>query len=160
MNKIWETTFIFSPKLSLLQIETLISDCKKILNNLGSQIVEEEHWGIRKLAYSIDNNDNGYYYRIKHKAPTLNIGAFESQIKQENRILRHLTTIFEENIDKSSLKKNSNSLRLFFKLDDYSPLEIGEIVAYLSEVYHSIGGDYLEIKGASSHILSTNLEYA
>jgi hypothetical protein len=55
----------------------------------------------------------------------------------------------------SLLKLGDNSLPLLFNTAEYSASEISDIIALLSELYQSVGGDVLEIKSIDTHTFIT-----
>ncbi len=52
MNK-YETVFILTPVLSDAQMKEAVEKFKTVLTDNGATIVNEENWGLRKLAYPI-----------------------------------------------------------------------------------------------------------
>ncbi len=52
----YETVFIVTPVLSEEQIKEAVIKFQEYLKNNGAEIVHEEHWGMRKLAYPIQKN--------------------------------------------------------------------------------------------------------
>lgn len=57
--------------------------------------------------------------------------------------------------DKSKLV-NSKEIELFFDTEEFTPEDIVEFISYLSEIYSSIGGDYLTISGDNFYELSND----
>ncbi|MBQ2025977.1 MAG: 30S ribosomal protein S6, partial [Paludibacteraceae bacterium] len=53
MNK-YETVFILTPVLSGAQMKEAVEKFKKVLTDANAEILNEENWGLRKLAYPID----------------------------------------------------------------------------------------------------------
>ena len=56
MNQ-YETVFILTPVLSDVQMKEAVEKFKTILTNEGGKIVNEENWGLRKLAYPIQKKN-------------------------------------------------------------------------------------------------------
>ena len=52
MNK-YETVFILTPVLSDAQMKEAVEKFTAVLTKNGAEIVNEENWGLRKLAYPI-----------------------------------------------------------------------------------------------------------
>ncbi len=52
MNQ-YETVFILTPVLSDEQMKEAVKKYQDFLKEQGAEIVHEEHWGMRKLAYPI-----------------------------------------------------------------------------------------------------------
>ena len=60
MNQ-YETVFILTPVLSDVQMKEAVEKFKGILTAEGAEIINEENWGLKKLAYPIDYKTEGYY---------------------------------------------------------------------------------------------------
>jgi small subunit ribosomal protein S6 len=50
----YETVFILTPVLSDAQVKETVDGIKAELEGNGAAIINEEAWGMRKLAYSIE----------------------------------------------------------------------------------------------------------
>ena len=87
----YETVFITTPVLSESQMKETVDKFKKILTDDGSEIVNEENWGLRKLAYPIQKKSTGFYYLIEFKADGELIRKLETEFKRDERIIRFLT---------------------------------------------------------------------
>lgn len=55
----YETVFILTPVLSDVQMKEAVEKFKTILTEQGAVIVNEENWGLRKLAYPIQKRPPG-----------------------------------------------------------------------------------------------------
>jgi small subunit ribosomal protein S6 len=88
----YETVFILTPVLSEIQIKEAVEKFKKTLTDGGAEIVHEEHWGLRKLAYSIQNKNTGYYQLVQFKAAPTSVATLETEYKRDERVMRYLTT--------------------------------------------------------------------
>ena len=67
MNQ-YETVFILTPVLSDEQTKETVAKFKKVLTDKGAEIVNEEAWGLKKLAYQIEKKTSGFYFLIEFKA--------------------------------------------------------------------------------------------
>lgn len=56
MTKRYETVFILTPVLSVDQVKETVVNFKKFLKDSGAKLMHEEDWGLRKLAYPIQKN--------------------------------------------------------------------------------------------------------
>ena len=52
MNQ-YETVFILTPVLSDVQMKEAVEKFKGVLQAEGAEIINEENWGLKKLAYPI-----------------------------------------------------------------------------------------------------------
>jgi len=91
MKNQYETVFISTPVLSDVQIKEAVSKFKGIITENGGEIVNEEDWGLRKLAYPIQKKSTGFYHLFEFKAEPELIEKLELQYRRDERIIRFLT---------------------------------------------------------------------
>ena len=91
MNQ-YETVFILTPVLSDVQMKEAVEKFKGILAAEGAEIINEENWGLKKLAYPIEKKSTGFYQLIEFKAEPTVIQKLEINYRRDERILRYLTT--------------------------------------------------------------------
>jgi small subunit ribosomal protein S6 len=91
MERHYETVFIATPVLSEGQMKETVDKFKNILQNNNAEIVHEENWGLRKLAYPIEKKSTGFYYLLEYKTGGDVIDNLEVEFKRDERILRFLT---------------------------------------------------------------------
>ncbi|NTW32631.1 MAG: 30S ribosomal protein S6 [Bacteroidetes bacterium] len=102
MTNQYETVFIMTPVLSEDQMKEAVSKFHKLLADKGAEVVFENNWGLRKLAYPIQKKSTGFYYLIEFKAEGESIKDLEVAYKRDERILRFLTV----KLDKHSIAYN------------------------------------------------------
>jgi len=64
---------------------------KDLLLSQKAEIVNEENWGLRKLAYPINKKTTGFYQLIEFKAEPNVIEVLETQYRRDERVIRFLT---------------------------------------------------------------------
>ena len=101
MNQ-YETVFILTPVLSDEQMKEAVKKYEDHLTNAGAEIVHEENWGMKKLAYPIQKKSTGFYQLIEYKAEGNVIADVETELKRDERILRFLTV----KLDKHAIAYN------------------------------------------------------
>ncbi|MCQ2185987.1 MAG: 30S ribosomal protein S6 [Bacteroidales bacterium] len=89
--KQYETVFIATPVLSESQMKEAAAKYTTYLTERGAEIVSEENWGLKQLAYPINKKTTGFYYLIEFKADTQLIARLETQYRRDERIMRFLT---------------------------------------------------------------------
>ena len=88
----YETVFILTPVLSEDQAKEAVGKFRKILKDLGANVIHEESWGLRKLAYQIQKKSTGHYHLFEFTAPNGNVvGDLEVAFKRDERVLRFMT---------------------------------------------------------------------
>ena len=88
----YEAVFILTPVLSDAQMKEAVEKFKTLLTDKGAEIINEESWGIRKLAYPIDKKSTGFYIMLEFSADPSVIAGLEVNFRRDERVLRFLTT--------------------------------------------------------------------
>ena len=105
----YEVVFIMTPVLSEEQMMDTVTKFKKILTDNGSEIVYENNWGLRKLAYPIQKKNTGFYYLVEFKAEGELISKLETEFKRDERVLRFLTIKLDKHAIAYAEKKRRNA---------------------------------------------------
>ena len=92
----YETVFILTPVLSEQQTKDAVEKYKKVLTDNNATIIHEDAWGIRKLAYPIQNKHTGYYYIIEFQSEATLIAKLELEYKRDEKVIRFLTTVLDK----------------------------------------------------------------
>jgi len=108
MLKNYETVFIMTPVLSDEQMKEAVGKFQKLLKDKGAEIVHEDHWGLRKLAYAIQKKTSGFYHLIEFKSEGNVINDLEIAFKRDERILRFLTVALDKHAVAYNEKKRVN----------------------------------------------------
>ena len=87
----YETVFILTPVLSDQQAKEAVEKFTKVLTDNGAAIVNEENWGLRKLAYPIEKKSTGYYTLVEFDSNPEVIKKLETAFRRDERVLRFLT---------------------------------------------------------------------
>ena len=98
----YETTIVVTPVLTDTELKALHTGYVSFLKNSGAEIIQEESWGLKTLAYPIQKKTSGFYFTVEFKADTDLIAKLELNFKRDESILRFLTI----KLDKYSLDYN------------------------------------------------------
>ena len=108
MIKQYETVFIATPVLSEAQMKEAVAKYTGFIKDNGGEIVYEEDWGLRQLAYPIQKKTSGFYYLIEFKADTQLIASLETQYRRDERIIRFLTFAMDKHAVAYAEKRRAN----------------------------------------------------
>jgi small subunit ribosomal protein S6 len=95
-----------------------VAKFRDYLKGKGAEIVHEENWGLRKLAYPIQKKSTGFYHLLEFKAEGSILGEYEVTFKRDERILRFLTV----KLDKHAIAYNEKK-RAAKKAKEEAPAE-------------------------------------
>ena len=111
MIKQYETVFIATPVLSEAQMKEAVAKYTGFIKENGGEIVYEEDWGLRQLAYPIKKRTSGFYYLIEFKADTQLIDKLETQYRRDERIIRFLTFAMDKHAVAYAEKRRANKAK-------------------------------------------------
>ena len=107
MNQ-YETVFILTPVLSDQQMKETVEKFKDLLTAQGAEIINEENWGLKKLAYPIEKKSTGFYELVEFKAAPETIKKLEVAYRRDERVLRFLTVKMEKYAAEYAEKRRNN----------------------------------------------------
>ena len=90
MNQ-YETVFILTPVLSDEQMKETVAKFKKLLTDNGAKILNEEAWGLKKMAYAIDKKSTGFYTLLEFKAEPTIVNTLETGYRRDEKVIRYMT---------------------------------------------------------------------
>lgn len=105
----YETVIILTPLLSEENAKEAIAKYRSLLTDNGAEIVHEDNWGLKKLAYPIEKKTTGFYHLTEFKAPGELINQLELQYKRDERIMRFLTIALDKHAIAYNEKKRSGA---------------------------------------------------
>ena len=91
MQKDYETVFILTPVLSDTQMKDAVTKFKKVLTDNKAEVINEENWGLRKLAYPIQRKSTGFYQLLEFRTEPAVVDKLETEFRRDEKIMRFLT---------------------------------------------------------------------
>jgi small subunit ribosomal protein S6 len=101
----YETVFICTPVLSEPQVKETVKKFKDIITNHGSEMLHEENWGMKKLAYPIQKKSTGFYQLFEFKADPAFIAKLETDFRRDERVIRFMTVKLDKFAAEYSAKR-------------------------------------------------------
>jgi len=92
----YECVLIARQDVSASQVESLIADFTKILEDNGGRVASSEYWGLRTLTYRIKKNRKGHYQMLRIEAPAAALHEMERNMRLSDDVIRYLTVRTEE----------------------------------------------------------------
>ncbi len=87
----YETVFICTPVLSEPQVKEAVTKFRDIIAQNGGELIHEEDWGMKKLAYPIQKKSTGFFHLFEFKADPAFITKMETDFRRDERIIRFMT---------------------------------------------------------------------
>jgi len=107
MVRHYETVFILTPVLSDVQVKEAVKKFKDILTSAGAKIENEEHWGLKKLAYPIQKKSTGFYTLFQFEAEGSVIEKLETEYRRDEKIIRFLSFRMDKYALEYSVKRKT-----------------------------------------------------
>jgi len=106
MNQ-YETVFILTPVLSDEQMKETVAKFRNLLTDNGAEILNEEAWGLKKMAYAIDKKSTGFYCLIEFKGGPTIVNTLETGYRRDERVIRYMTTRLDKYAAQYAEKRRS-----------------------------------------------------
>ncbi len=82
--------YIVRPTLEESAIKAIITEIAELFAAKGSKVLEVNEWGIKELAYEIDDFKKGYYVKFKVEATAEAVDEFDRVCNIKEDIIRHI----------------------------------------------------------------------
>ena len=109
--KNYETVFILNPALSEEQVQKSVDKYEKYLKSNGAKIINKEIWGLKKLAYTIENKNSGFYNLIEYTAPADLVSSIELDFTRDETVMRYLTVTLDKHAMAWAEKRTNRSTK-------------------------------------------------
>ena len=94
--KKYELIFILKADQPEEQMAARVERVGKILADHEGQITQENHWGVRRLAYEIEYENKGNYMFLRFKSNGSAVAELDKFLRLDDKVLRHLIVVDEE----------------------------------------------------------------
>ncbi len=85
----YEVLFILSPQVAEEEATALITEFRGVAEKNGATLKNEEAWGRRRLAYSIQKFTEGNYHLFAFESEG-SMSELDRRMRNSDRILRHM----------------------------------------------------------------------
>ncbi|GAB4091080.1 30S ribosomal protein S6 [Flaviaesturariibacter terrae] len=103
----YELMVIFTPVLSDDEFKAAQRKYTALVTDNGGQIVGENPWGLKSLAYPIQKKTTGLYWVMEYTAPSDFNEKLKIQLLRDESVLRHLLTKLDKYAVEYNNKKRS-----------------------------------------------------
>ena len=106
MNQ-YETVFILTHVLSDEQMKETVAKFKKLLTDNGAEILNEEAWGLKKMAYAIQKKSTGFYCLLEFKAEPSIVSKLEVNYRRDEKVIRFMTVKLDKYAAAYAIKRKN-----------------------------------------------------
>ena len=108
--RLYDIVVLVTPDLSEEDAGKLAGDYKKILTDGGAEIVKDEPWGRRRLAFPILRKREAFYYYVQASAEPPIVAELERRLKLSDQVLRHLAVRADQELKRAA--KSAEKMRI------------------------------------------------
>ncbi len=108
----YETTYILRPNLGEEKFTEIIERTNAIIEGDNGSVIDIDRWGIKKLAYEIKKETQGYYICMNYAAPGSTIQEMERIFRIDENVLRYLTIKLDKGkaIDETGVEQEKEKI--------------------------------------------------
>ena len=119
----YETIFIVRPNIAEDEIEAITSKTSSIIEGDGGTIIRINNWGLKKLAYLIKKENQGYYVYVDFASIPASVAEMERIFRIDDRILKYLTIKLSDSCDPEAVKEQPASAEPAATSDEPEPVK-------------------------------------
>jgi len=101
----YETILIVRPNIAEDEIEVVINRAGSTIEGDGGTIIRIDKWGLKKLAYLIKKESQGYYVYIDYAGIPASVSEIERIFRIDDKILKYLTVKLADSCDPEAIKE-------------------------------------------------------
>jgi len=106
----YELMVIFTPVLAEEDYKAAQKKFTDFIKDNGGQVVHQDAWGLRGLAYPINKKTTGLYFVLEYQAPTDVNEKLEVQMNRDENVIRHMVTRLDKFSVAYNLRKRNKNL--------------------------------------------------
>lgn len=100
----YETIYILRPSLGEEEISTIINSTNSIITEEGGTIIDLNRWGMKKLAYLIKKEFQGYYVFCDYAGTPSAVAEIERKFRIDDAVLKYMTVKVADSISEEDVK--------------------------------------------------------
>ena len=108
---LYESVIICRQDITKNQLDIIISEFKKIIEDDKGKILAEEYWGLKTLAYEINKNKKAHYSMLIVETLPDKIEEYERKLRLHEDIIRFMTIKIKTFDGKQSIMVDSTTDR-------------------------------------------------
>ena len=103
----YELMVIFTPVLSEDEYKSSQKKYADFIRSNGGEVLHENPWGLKSLAYPIQKKTTGLYWVLEYKAPSDINEKLKIQLLRDEQVLRQMVVKLDKYAVEYNLKKRS-----------------------------------------------------
>jgi small subunit ribosomal protein S6 len=92
----YELLYILHPSVDEEGLNSVADRVQQFIARSGGKVIAVDPWGSRRLAYPIQNQQEGQYVLVRFDLPADQVASVEHDVALTEEIMRHLIVRHEE----------------------------------------------------------------
>jgi small subunit ribosomal protein S6 len=109
--RVYEELFILRPNATDEEIDPLVDQLSQVVTSRGGTVDKKDKWGVRKLAYRLEKNSEGFYILLQFSATPDTVRELERRLRVSDLVLKFLTVRIDEKLKKIEKRKKIREKR-------------------------------------------------
>jgi small subunit ribosomal protein S6 len=109
--RIYEELFIVRPDATAEELDPLIEQVKGIVTATGGTLDKTEKWGVRRLAYRVMKQREGFYVLLQFTATAETVKEVERRLRVNDMVLKFITVRIDEKMKRIEKRRKAREKR-------------------------------------------------
>jgi small subunit ribosomal protein S6 len=124
--RVYEELFIVKPDATEEEIDQVLEQVQSVITSGGGAVDKLDKWGVRKLAYRIQKQNEGYYVLIQFSSGPEAVKEIERRLRVSDLVLKFLTVRIDEKMKRVEKRKKQREARAARKPPPPVPVPVPE----------------------------------
>lgn len=107
----YETTFITRPEMNEDQLKALQDRLNSVVSQYKGELVLQEDWGTKKLAYKIEKETRGRYSYMVYTGEGNIVAEIERNLRMNDFVMRFLSVNLAKEFEKDAFMKRREEIK-------------------------------------------------
>ena len=107
----YEELFILKPDATEEEVDQVVEQIQQVITSQGGSAEKVDKWGVRKLAYSIQKQKEGFYVLVQFSSVPETVKEIERRLRVSDAVLKFLTVRIDEKLKRIEKRKKRREKR-------------------------------------------------
>lgn len=109
--RVYEELFIVKPDATGEEIDQVVEQVQNVITGGGGAVGKIDRWGVRKLAYRVHKQHEGYYVLVQFSSGPEAVKEIERRLRVSDLVLKFLTVRIDQKMKRVEKRKKQREAR-------------------------------------------------
>lgn len=109
--RVYEELFIVKPDATEEEIDQVLEQVQGVITSGGGAVDKVDKWGVRKLAYRVQKQNEGFYVLIQFNSGPEAVKEIERRLRVSDLVLKFITVRIDEKMKRVEKRKKQREAR-------------------------------------------------